>query len=65
MSPVGAILVPFPPKTETKSLHPCPPQSLNGSRVLLCIHVLFSAASLCFFSAVVNNVGVPVHVLPI
>ena len=32
MSPVEAILVPFPPKTGTKLLHPRPPpQSLNGS----------------------------------
>ena len=32
MSPVGAIVVPFPPKTGTNLLHPRPPpQSLNGS----------------------------------
>ena len=32
MSPLGAIFVPFPPKTGTKLLHPPPPpQSLNGS----------------------------------
>ena len=31
MSPVGAIFVPFPPKTGTKLLHPHAPQSLNGS----------------------------------
>ena len=32
MSPVGAIFVPFPPKTGTKLLQPPPtPQSLNGS----------------------------------
>ena len=33
MSPVGAIFVPFPPKTGTSLLNPRPPQSLNGSRV--------------------------------
>ena len=32
MSPVGAIFVPFPPKTGKKLLYPRPPQSLNGSR---------------------------------
>ena len=32
MSPIGAIFVPFPPKTGTILLHPRPsPQSLNGS----------------------------------
>ena len=32
MSPVGAIFVPFPPKTGTNMLHPRPrPQSLNWS----------------------------------
>ena len=31
MSPVGAIFVPFPPKTGKKLLHPRPPQSWNGS----------------------------------
>ena len=29
MSPVGAIFVPFPPKTGTNMLHYLPPQSLN------------------------------------
>ena len=33
MSPVGAIFVPFPPKTGTNLLHPPPPQSLNRSNV--------------------------------
>ena len=33
MSLVGAIFVPFPPKTGTSLLNPRPPQSLNGSRV--------------------------------
>ena len=31
MSPVGAIFVPFPPKTGTNMLHPLPPKSLNLS----------------------------------
>ena len=31
MSPVGAIFVPFPPKTGTNMLHPRPLQSLNWS----------------------------------
>ena len=35
MSPVGAIFVPFPPKTGTNMLHPRPPpQSLNWSPTL-------------------------------
>ena len=34
MSSVGAIFVPFPPKTETNLLHPLPPQSLNGPGIL-------------------------------
>ena len=29
MFPVGAIFVPFPPKTGTNMLHSLPPQSLN------------------------------------
>ena len=33
MSPVGAIFVPFPPKTGTNMLHPLPPQSLNLSGI--------------------------------
>ena len=34
MSPVGAIFVPFPPKTGTNLLHPRPPpQLLNGSKL--------------------------------
>ena len=32
MSPVGAIFVPFPPKTGANMLHPLPPQSLNLPR---------------------------------
>ena len=35
MSPVGAVFVPFPPKTGTSFLHPRSPQSLNGSPVLV------------------------------
>ena len=31
MPPIGAIFVPFLPKTGTNFLHPLPPQSLNGS----------------------------------
>ena len=35
MSPVGAVFVPFPPKTGIKLLHPPPPpQSLNGSELV-------------------------------
>ena len=33
MSPVGAIFVPFPPKTGTNTLHPRHPQSLDWSLV--------------------------------
>ena len=41
MSPVGAIFVPFPPKTGTNMLHPLPPKSLNLSSFACQNHIIY------------------------